>query len=335
MRCPDCGFILRESICFNCGGHIGNIKPTSEERLKAFDSLSFRKYTSKQEIDKAVHKLEGLMKGIVADKIVNLTEIEELIHWYYDYKNVSDMHPFSELIPPIYHALLDNELDEEEIQNILWLCSKVKTDNIFYDMVTSDIQRLEGILHGILSDNEITAEEIRGLKAWLNENEHLSYCYPYDEVYSLATSVLSDGVIDPAEKKVLKAFFSQFVDVGNSKTINAKEIAGIKQEMCINGVCAMTPDIVVRDKHYCFTGASAKTSRQAFAKLILSLGGYYADNVSSKVDYLVVGNEGNPCWAFSCYGRKVEHAVDLRKKGHRILIVHENDFWDSYQDISY
>ncbi|GMA55471.1 hypothetical protein GCM10025857_68280 [Alicyclobacillus contaminans] len=46
-------------------------------------------------------------------------------------------------------------------------------------------------------------------------------------------------------------------------------------------------------------------------------------------DYLVVGDQGNPCWAFSCYGRKVEKAVKLRKQGRRILIIHEVDFWDA------
>lgn len=35
-----------------------------------------------------------------------------------------------------------------------------------------------------------------------------------------------------------------------------------------------------------------------------------------------------PCWACSCYGRKVEQVVKLRKEGCRITINHENDFHD-------
>lgn len=31
--------------------------------------------------------------------------------------------------------------------------------------------------------------------------------------------------------------------------------------------------------------------------------------------------------AFSCYDRKVEKAVKMRKEGHQILIIHEGDFW--------
>lgn len=55
--------------------------------------------------------------------------------------------------------------------------------------------------------------------------------------------------------------------------------------------------------------------------------GIFNDNVVKTTEYLLVGNEGNPCWAFSCYGRKVEKAMELRKKGVNILIVHEDDFW--------
>lgn len=331
MRCPDCGFKLNGGVCFQCGG---NLPISNERQLTNFDSFAFRQFTAKQEIDKALHSLEGLFKGITIDNKVNQTEIEELTHWYYTYKNMADLHPYSEVIPTVYHALKDNQLDSEEIADILWLCQKFKTDNMFYDMITADIQRLQGILHGILSDNEIGAEEIKGLKEWLADNEHMCSTYPYDEIYSLAVSVLSDGILSEEEKKFIKAFFSQFVDIAHSLTIDASEIKRLKQEVCVSGICAMTPEIAIQNKVYCFTGVSSKTSRKGFAELITTNGGRYIDNVSGKVDYLVIGNEGNPCWAFSCYGRKVELALGLRREGHRIMIVHEHDFWDAFQDIA-
>ena len=54
--------------------------------------------------------------------------------------------------------------------------------------------------------------------------------------------------------------------------------------------------------------------------------------VAKQTEFLVISAKGNPCWAFSCYGRKVEKAVKLRKKGHAIVIVHESDFWDAVED---
>ena len=50
------------------------------------------------------------------------------------------------------------------------------------------------------------------------------------------------------------------------------------------------------------------------------------------MDYLIVGADGNPCWAFACYGRKIEKAMELRKAGARIALVHESDFHDAVQD---
>ena len=50
------------------------------------------------------------------------------------------------------------------------------------------------------------------------------------------------------------------------------------------------------------------------------------------LDYLVIGANGNECWAYSAYGRKVEQAIELRKSGSRLTIIHEFDFWDAVED---
>jgi SH3-like domain-containing protein len=47
----------------------------------------------------------------------------------------------------------------------------------------------------------------------------------------------------------------------------------------------------------------------------------------------LIGDEGNPCWVFSCYGRKVEKAIQYRKSGLPILIIHENDFWNAIRQL--
>lgn len=67
--------------------------------------------------------------------------------------------------------------------------------------------------------------------------------------------------------------------------------------------------------------------------MVSSLGGKSVSSVSQKLNYLVIGAEGNQCWAYACYGRKVEKAVELRKQGARLLIVHENDFHDAIADV--
>ena len=57
-----------------------------------------------------------------------------------------------------------------------------------------------------------------------------------------------------------------------------------------------------------------------------------ADPVSRKLDYLIIGADGNPYWAYACYGRKVEMPVALQKAGARIPLIHENDIHDAVAD---
>jgi NAD-dependent DNA ligase len=143
------------------------------------------------------------------------------------------------------------------------------------------------------------------------------------------TSVMADQRIDEAEHKMLKAFFSEFLPVFDERTINAPtvEIGG-----SVVGLCAVCPEIVFADSTFCFTGASGRYTRKQLAATVAERGGVVTEGVSAKVHYLVIGADGNPCWSFACYGRKVERAVELRKAGAKLQLIHENDFHDAVQD---
>lgn len=296
--------------------------------IRDYDSFDFRKYTIKGEIDKAIHTLEGLIKGIAIDGHINKSEIDELENWFNLNQFLLERHPFSELTQILKDSLADNYFSDNEKADILWMCSQYSSQSLFYNLLTSDIQRLHGILHGILADNIIELREIEMLDDWLADNDHLTGLYPYDELCSLITVVLRDGRLTPDEINLLKAFFSEFVDTRQSFNLNEYEFKELRQQSNISGICVMCPQIVIPDKLYCFTGVSSKAKRTDIKKIIEDKGGKFKNSVVKDTDYLIVGNGGNPCWAFSCYGRKVEQAVNLRKDGHSILIVHENDFWD-------
>jgi hypothetical protein len=303
--------------------------------INELDSKSYRRFTKKSELDKAVHTLVGIIQGIVADYQVSPEEIEELSHWCSLHKNMINKHPFNELIPLIEECISDNQLTNEEIEDILWVCKNFDGNNEYYDIITSDIQKLQGILHGILADGEISDSEVKILRDWLEDNDHLAKTYPYDEIYSLVISVLKDGKIDSSERDTLKVYFSDFIDMRNSYNLIQPEIDELKKQIKIEGICSMCPVIEFENKTFCFTGASEKVTRSKFAEIVTSLGANFNNSVTKTTDYLVVGADGNPCWAFSCYGRKVEKAIQLRKNGHNVIIVHENDFWDAAEDLGY
>lgn len=292
---------------------------------------NYRIYTSKAEVHKAVNSLIGIIKGVEFDGVINQDELSEIINWCSLHRHLDTKSPFSEIIPLIDQALIDNHLDYEEVQDILWLCNRVISNNEFkeyYNMITSSIQELEGILHGMLADNLLSELEINELANWMEDHEFLAGTYPFDEIYSLLVSARQDGVISEDEKNMLKAFFANFIDTRASYNINEFEIKSLQSKYTVSGICAVCPEISFENKTFSFTGTSTRAKRNEIAEIIIKKGGSFNNNVTKHTDYLIVGGDGNPCWAFSCYGRKVEKAVQMRKEGSQIVIVHENDFWD-------
>lgn len=291
---------------------------------------SYFRFTGKGRMEKSINSLLGLLEGIAIDGKVTPGEVSMLRIWLSDHHDVASKHPFSELIPALASAVDDGILDAEEREDLLWLCERLKSTN-FYDMVTADLQRLHALVGGIASDGAISVEELRGLSDWLAEHEHLKTCWPYDEIDTLTTKVLHDGHIDEVEHRMLLDFFNEFLAVLDERTI-VSPLANIGPELSIGALCAVAPLLSFEARKFCFTGASSKYKRVDFEKVVCALGGEALPNVTAKLDYLVIGADGNPCWAFACYGRKVEKAVALRRKGVRVVILHENDFHDAVLD---
>lgn len=293
------------------------------------DHDAYRKFMGKAELDKAVNSLIGLLEGITIDHQINDAEIEFLELWLADHRINSSRHPFNELFPVVQQAIADGVLTSEEKEDIVWLCDRL-TSNEYFNTATTDIQKLHAIMAAIGGDGVISVEELKGLMAWLDDHEHLKTCWPYDEVQSLVLGVLADKKIDAEEHAMLMNFFGEFISILDNQTIVSPAVV---EGTNIVGLCAVCPEISFSDAVFCLTGSSHKYKRSEFEELIKNLGATAANTVSKKVHYLVVGSDGNPCWAYACYGRKVEKAVELRRRGHTILIVHENDFHDAVLDL--
>lgn len=291
------------------------------------NTYGYLRYTRKMNLDKAAHTLEGILRGIAIDSYINDNEANELGKWRNRYILYSHSHPFNEILPLIDIILNDSMINIEIMDDILWMINNFKTDNAYYDALTSDIQRLHGLLHGIIVDGVLSDIEIRNLYKWVSENEHLKGCFPFDEIDSLLTTILADGKIDEDEREMVKAFFK---DLTISSELSNEDKG--TQHLAVSGVCASCPDIMFDNKSFCITGESKKAARNEIVCMIKNEGGVIIGNVRENLDYLIVCSAGNQCWAFSCYGRKIEKAINYRKSGSRIVIVHENDLWDALAD---
>jgi len=273
--------------------------------------------------------LKGILSGICADRIIAKDEIDELFNWCLLNREFIRYQPFRELIPTIEKACEDNVITDDELADILWIIDTFERDDIIQDIQSQMILKMQGLLHGLLADGHLNNPEIYSLQKWIEENDFLRGTYPYDEIDAVLTSILSDQIITPDERNMLTATIAEYIGTDDSLFVNRPDIEALKKEYQISGICSSNPDICVADKMFCFTGISTRADRNEIANLIEKNGGKYHDTVTKTTDYLIVGNESNPCWAYSCYGRKVEKARDIRKNGGKIVIVNEVDFWDS------
>src|SRR5215213_3300607 len=268
------------------------------------------KYMSKARHDQAINTLLHILEGLAADQTVTSKEWELLARWISENKGLANRHPYNQLVPPVLTAMEDRVLSEEEREDMTWLCTQLRS-NEYYSLVTQDLQRLQPILSAIASDGTVADAEI----------EHLRKCWPYEEMDSLLTTTMQDRCIDPNEQKSLLEFCSSFTASGLEY-----ETPHITARMLFD-IFAVSPVISFDDYSFCFSGESKRATRAEMKALAQERGANVVETVSPQLDYLVVGVNGNPCWAYCSYGRKIAQAIDLRRQGSPLLIVHESDFF--------
>jgi NAD-dependent DNA ligase len=292
------------------------------------DHQPYIRFTSRSRLEQSIHSLLGLLKGISVDLNINERELYFLSNWLSEHGDMERLHPFNEIVPILREALEDGEVSEEERDDLIWVYERL-CSNKFYDEITTGIQQLHGLLGGVVADGIISEDELRGVQSWMEENKQLKKRWPYDEIESLVASVLADGSVDEVEHKMLMSFFAQFAQMLDDKTLSNPYIL---TDSTLKGVCANSPEIIFQGSRFCLTGASSRYARNVFAEKITALGGSVVGSVSQKLNYLIIGGDGNPCWSYACYGRKVEKALELRKAGAEIVIAHEFDLHKAVGD---
>lgn len=294
---------------------------------RKFDAGIHKLYTWKAEIEKSFAQLSGIMEGIISDGVVNDKEVAFVREWIFEYRDYRNYAPFKSIIKTIENALSDNVLTIEEAKDIQFVAHQLINQSGYYDLITSSIQTLHGIMSGISSDRIIKDSEIRHIDQWIEEHQFLKGSWPYDELESVLTSILSDQIISGAEKKMFISFCDSVAGKPGYRATD--ELV----DMLKMGYCQVEPHITIPEHTFCLTGISSRYPRTQIGEKIELYGGYLNNNVSKAVNYLVICDEKNSCWAFNCYGRKVEKAVTFRRKGVPIEIINEYDLYDALESL--
>lgn len=107
--------------------------------------------------------------------------------------------------------------------------------------IDKTIERLYGIISGIIIDDDLTDSEIEHVFSWIETHKDLSSVEPFMSLYGLLARCLEDGVIDASERDEVLEWCSLFIngDPFPSGVTNAIRrlhgvLSGIKIDKVIN-----------------------------------------------------------------------------------------------------
>jgi hypothetical protein len=83
------------------------------------------------------------------------------------------------------------------------------------------------------------------------------------------------------------------------------------------------PKVSIAGSVFSFTGLFDFGSRRECREAVVSRGGHFTDNVTTKTDVLVIGSDASPAWANEGYGNKIEVAMVFRHRRGRPRIISE------------
>ena len=288
----------------------------------------------KMDISRAIHNLEGVLKGIACDREISIAEITGLKNWLDNHSKFSHIYPFCEAYECVEKVIEDSIITEDEMQEMLDFCNTFESLNGPIDALTKEIRVLHGYLNGIILDGKINKEELKALKYYISGRGYLIDKYPFEECYNIIEKILDDGKITPDEEKEFLKFAKGFSERKSEGESPDKESfsSGLLNSSSpllepIDSLFDNEIEIKIQGCKFCLTGLFSE-KRASLKQILSEKGAVSLSSPSGQLNYLVVGGLSNPCWMYSTYGRKIEKVIELRKAGtgNKISIIPESVF---------
>lgn len=185
----------------------------------------------------------------------------------------------------------------------------------YYNDLKRSAGALIGIAQGIICDRRISDDEIQFLDEWLRSNDEIIQEWPGDMLHRQVKNVLADGIVTDDERKHLIDFLQGLIG-GTIETLASPTHV---TELIFDEV----PEVKYPAARFCLTGEFVFGSRASCHQEITGRGGLIGNSINKKLAYLIVGGLGSPEWKHGSFGTKVEKAMQYKRDGCPILIVHE------------
>lgn len=179
---------------------------------------------------------------------------------------------------------------------------------------------LLGITQGLLADRYLSDQEVQFLNDWLSANEVIATTWPGDVVYARVKGALADGVISEEERTHLADTLQRLLGGTLDELAESTHVTSLAFDE--------VPRIEFSGSLFCLTGDFVFGPRNTCEASIAKRGGAVSRSVTKKLRYLVVGGLGSNEWKHGSFGTKLEKAMNYKRDGVGILIVHE-DQWAS------
>ena len=291
-----------------------------DKKIENLDEELINRFMGTAIIDKEINNFLGFLEGIILDHTINKKEIYALQVWMERNPEIYCQYPFDHLIHLLGQTVIGSQkLDEEKCKQFVEVI-KIFISGKFYSKNTRDVQRLHGLLAGVVCDGTLSIDEAKALNTWMKEHDYLEDDVFFQEVYTSLRPVrtkqndLTDFDIQALFKQI-----KRYVDPDDHGTLRTK-IETIDNPDFFKG------QLLIENALYCFTGTSSRFKKKDWKALIENNGGKFIDDMTTTVNYLVICNKGNKAWAHVSYGRKFEEAKKWQQQGHDIKIITEDDF---------
>jgi len=291
-----------------------------DKKIENLDEELINRFMGTAIIDKEINNFLGFLEGIILDHTINKKEIYALQVWMERNPEIYCQYPFDHLIHLLGQTVIGSQkLDEEKCKQFVEVI-KIFISGKFYSKNTRDVQRLHGLLAGVVCDGTLSIDEAKALNTWMKEHDYLEDDVFFQEVYTSLRPVRTKQ--DDLTDFDIQALFKQikrYVDPDDHGTLRTK-IETIDNPDFFKG------QLLIENALYCFTGTSSRFKKKDWKALIENNGGKFIDDMTTTVNYLVICNKGNKAWAHVSYGRKFEEAKKWQQQGHDIKIITEDDF---------